>query len=63
MIRLDLTPDDAETLRAALEIYLSELRTEISHTDTPSFREGLIARKAVLGRILDSLTPSPVAGP
>lgn len=56
MIHLDLTPGEAETLRETLESYLSDLRAEISRTDSAQFREGLKEKKAVLGKITEELT-------
>lgn len=55
MVHLELTPDDAEILRAALESYLSDLRVEIVHTDSRDFREGLKRQQAALTEIADGL--------
>ncbi|MGD8319470.1 MAG: hypothetical protein PVJ02_03420 [Gemmatimonadota bacterium] len=62
MIHLDLDPKEAEVLRKTLETYLSELRTEIAHTDSPSYREGLKERKEVLKRVTEQLAAEGQAG-
>lgn len=63
MIRLDLNRHDAETLRVALESYLSDLRMEIAGTDSMDFRESLKGTKATLRKIANELAsqaePSP----
>jgi hypothetical protein len=46
MIHVDLTHDEAALLRQLLESCLSELREEIRHTDTRSFRDMLKAQEA-----------------
>jgi predicted RNA binding protein with dsRBD fold (UPF0201 family) len=55
MVRLDLNRRDAETLRAALESYLSDLRMEIADTDSMDFRESLKGTKATLRKIAEKL--------
>ena len=55
MIQLDMTRAEAQTLREALESYLSDLRMEIVDTDQQDFREGLKRKKEVLERVLDQL--------
>lgn len=55
MIHLDLNPREAHTLRKALETYLAELHSEIAHTDSPSYRDGLRERKEVLERVTQQL--------
>jgi hypothetical protein len=62
VVRLDLTPHDARVLRDALEDYLSDLRMEISHTDSMDFRERLKAKKRVLRHVADALSEG-VEGP
>lgn len=52
MIRIELQPDEAEVLAAALESYLSDLRMEIADTDSMDFRENLKAKKRVLRSIV-----------
>ena len=55
MIHLDLDPREAHTLRRALETYLAELHSEIAHTDSSSYREGLKERQDVLERVTQQL--------
>ena len=55
MTQLDLTPREVDVLRKVLEGYLSELRTEIAHTDSMTYREGLIERQEVLKRVTEQL--------
>jgi hypothetical protein len=52
MIQIDLTPEEQSELRTALESYLSDLRMEISHTDSYDFRKELKERKAALEKVL-----------
>jgi hypothetical protein len=55
MIHLDLNRHDAETLKAALESYLSDLRMEIAGTDSMDFRDSLKGTKATLRKIANEL--------
>lgn len=55
MIELDLTPEEAETLRQVLDSYLSDLRMEIADTDRQDFREMLKERKGVILKVLEVL--------
>ncbi len=55
MVQIDLTPREAETLRKALDSYLSELRTEIVHTDSATYREGLVEREELLRKVTQQL--------
>ena len=55
MVRLELTPKEAETLLDTLESYMSELRTEIAHTDSADFREGLREKKEILRGVMERL--------
>jgi hypothetical protein len=55
MIQLDLTPDEAEILKTALESYLGDLRMEIAGTDSMDFRETLKDTKATLKKIVEAL--------
>ena len=56
MVRLELTPTEAEVLRMVLESYLSDLRMEIADTDSMDYREGLKGRKVVLRRIVEGIS-------
>ena len=55
MTTLNLTPDQAETLKQTLNAYLSDLRMEIVDTDKYDFREMLTKWKAMLKEILAQL--------
>ncbi|NIP83545.1 MAG: hypothetical protein GWM90_31695 [Gemmatimonadetes bacterium] len=55
MIQLDLTPREQELIVAAVENYLSDLRMEISDTDSLDFREKLKERKAAMQKLLEQL--------
>ena len=55
MTTLNLTPDQAETLKQTLNAYLSDLRMEIVDTDKYDFREMLKKWKAMLKEILAQL--------
>ena len=60
MLIVDLNQEEQEVLRIVLESYLSDLRMEISHTDSWDFREHLKERKAVIIKVLDSLPMAEV---
>jgi hypothetical protein len=60
MIRLDLSDAEAELLREIAEDWLSELRTEIAHTDRADFREGLKRKEERLKGLIERLG-TPVA--
>jgi hypothetical protein len=55
MIRIDMTPEEAEILRVALESYLSDLRVEVSNTDRREYREALKHAEAILKKLLRDL--------
>lgn len=55
MLRIELNPHEAELLEAVLESYLSDLRSEIAHTESSSFREGLKEREALLTSLIGRL--------
>lgn len=57
-MKFELRDDEAEVLGQALESYLAELGTEISHTDTKDFRDGLKRKRDLLQGILDRLRPA-----
>ena len=52
MLRLSMTDEDAGILREVLDAKLVELRREISHTDSPRFRETLYRLEGMLARLL-----------
>ena len=55
MITLELTPEEADALRALLSDALADLRSEIHHTDNRNFRVQLQARAALLQQVLQHL--------
>jgi len=55
MPRLELTPEEAETLRAILEGCLSDLRMEIAGTDSADYREGLKWKEMLLDKVIAQL--------
>jgi hypothetical protein len=55
VVNISMSEADAGMLREMLEARLRDLRLEISHTDSPRFREGLNAREEMLQRLLAQL--------
>jgi len=55
-MQLTLTPQEQEVLSGAVKSAISDLGTEIGHTDNQAMRQGLQKRKKVLLAILDRLT-------
>jgi len=55
MPTLELTREEAQELHAILESYRSDLRMEISHTDSADFRQGLKWREMLLDKLLAQL--------
>jgi hypothetical protein len=60
MPEISLSEQDARILREMLEAKLTELRREISHTDSPRFRDALYEVDGALERLINQL-PSPPA--
>lgn len=52
MLSIELTPEEADTLRFILESYRTDLRSEIHVTDSRTFREQLKEREAFLNKLL-----------
>ena len=52
---LDLTEDEVMALRDVVRDYLSELHTEISHTDDRDFKAALKRRQEILRGVLEKL--------
>ena len=50
-MQLELGEEELRVLAETLESYLGELSTEIAHTDSMDYREGLKRRREVLLRI------------
>lgn len=59
MIQVELTARETELVREAIESYLSDLRMEISDTDSLDFREKLKERKAALRKLVEALESGP----
>lgn len=55
MIQLDLTKEEKDILTEILENGLSDLRMEITDTDSLDFREMLKKQKEVLMKVLETL--------
>jgi len=55
MIQLDLSPQEQEILKEALESYISDLRMEIADTDKQDYREKLKHRKDILNKVVETL--------
>jgi hypothetical protein len=54
-MQLNLTAEEAEVLNEILTSYLSDLRMEISHTDSGFFRESLKEKENLLKKIIQDL--------
>jgi len=54
-MQLTLTPQEQEVLSGAVKSAISDLGTEVGHTDKQAMRQGLQKRKKVLLAILDRL--------
>jgi len=52
---LNLTEDEVTVLRDVVRDYLSELHTEISHTDDRDFKAALKRRQGILQGVLEKL--------
>ncbi len=55
MPRLDLTNEEAETLRETIQSTLKNLSYEIADTDSMDYREGLKQKRDVLARLEQQL--------
>jgi hypothetical protein len=53
--QIAVSDQDATILRELLNAKLVDLRREISHTDSPRFRETLYQVEVMLQRVLDQL--------
>ncbi len=63
MVHLDLTEDERAVLRELLALRSEELRHEIHHTDSRSFRTGLRHEEDVLLALLNRLDVQAPAVP
>jgi hypothetical protein len=61
MLRLELNDQEQEALVEALTSFLSELRTEVSHTDRLAYRQRLKDQEQSIRQILARLETSDVA--
>ncbi len=61
MQNLQLTSEEAEVLRDLLHHGISEMDTEILHTDTHSFKEMLKRRRVVLEQVMSKLSEQAMA--
>lgn len=55
MLQLELNDQEHELLTQVLRSFLSELRSEVAHTDTPSFRDGLKVQEHMIKQLLAKL--------
>lgn len=55
MLQLELNDQEQRTLSEALQSFLSELRTEVSHTDRQAYRQQLRDQEQVLKGIATRL--------
>ena len=62
MAAIDLTESETSTLRDAVQSYLTDLHTEISHTDDREFKAALRRRQQLLQSVLEKL-PAAVEQP
>jgi hypothetical protein len=60
MVAISITETDASILREVLDAKLVDLRREISHTDSPRFRDTLYQVEGALQRMLAQL-PADIA--
>lgn len=54
-MRLDLSAEEAETLRDYLDRRLGDISMEISHTDNPAYRHLIRSDRDTLRRVFDKL--------
>ncbi len=55
MTRIELTPEEAESLHEILESFLSDLRVEVIETDDRDYRIMLKRREAFVKKLLRAL--------
>lgn len=58
-MQLTLTPQEQEVLSGAIKSAISDLGTEVGHTDNQAMRQDLQQSKKVLSAILDRSTSLP----
>jgi hypothetical protein len=59
-MQLNLTDDEARTLRSMLHDYLPGLRLEVARTDAREFRHELVKRQELCERMLEALERAAV---
>ncbi len=57
MVQISISEQDASMLREMLDARLVDLRREISHTDSPRFRNVLYQLEGALQRLIAELPP------
>jgi hypothetical protein len=55
MAQITLTPEEAATLRRILSNYVSDLRVEITNTDSWQFRQNLKHEEVLLRKLVEQL--------
>jgi hypothetical protein len=55
MVQLQLTPEEARTLREALVYYLTDFRRQVAGAENPDFRDTLEKRQTVLEKVVARL--------
>ena len=55
MLQSELNIEEKQIIVEALEMFLSDLRMEISHTDSKDFRDELKHRKTVIAKTIHLL--------
>jgi hypothetical protein len=58
---IELSDDEAQTLRGLLQDSLPELKFEVARTDSKEFRHILVKRQELCERLLDQLRSFPSA--
>lgn len=58
-MRLELSDEDAVTLRSLLHNYLPDLRREVAGTDARELRHELVKRQDLCERLLETLGERP----
>ena len=58
---IELSDDEAQTLRGLLQDSLPELKFEVARTDSTEFRHILVKRQELCERLLDQLRSFPSA--
>ena len=61
MTTISVTDTDAVILRELLDAKLTDLRREISHTDSPRFRHALYEVEGTLQRLLAQIPATVIA--